>query len=63
MKLTEVGLFHTISLRLPHRIYYIEGIKLMEIEAVNMENKVRSVTKDEKRTKYNGKDIHPSLLE
>ena len=35
----------------------------MEIEAVHMENKVRSVTKDEKRTKYNGKDIPPSLLE
>ena len=64
----RVGLSHELKHSLDYDTghesdVYIEGIKLMEIEAINMENKVRSVTKDEKRTKYNGKDIPPSLLE
>lgn len=41
----------------------IDGIRIMEIDAINLENKVRQKTGDAKRTKYNGKDINSTILE
>lgn len=41
----------------------IDGVKIMEIEAINMENKIRKVTGDEKRTTYGDKEINSALLE
>jgi len=39
------------------------GISLMEVRAVNFENKIRNVTGDKKRIKYGGKNIPQELLE
>ena len=41
----------------------INGIPIMEIDAINMENKVRQQTGDSKRTTYGGKEIPSNLLD
>ena len=35
----------------------IDGVRVMEFKAIDMENKVRNVTGDKKRTTYGGKDV------
>ena len=39
-------------------------IKLMDVKAINIENRIRKVTRDPKRTKYGkGKEVPEWLLE
>jgi hypothetical protein len=41
----------------------VAGVSLREINAVRLENKVRKVTGDNKRTTYGGKKIPSHLLD
>ena len=39
------------------------GISLMDVRAINFENKIRKITGDEKRIKYGGKNVPEELLD
>ena len=65
----EVGLSHELqhSFDVDKKLATYEttenGIKLMEVRAVNTENKIRRKTGDPKRIEYGGKKIPKKLLE
>ena len=65
----RVGLAHELqhSLDLDQGIFdpdtKINGILMMDIRAVNTENRIRKITGDPKRTQYGKKEIHFDLLD